>query len=522
VNFGGNVVQLRLLGTLEVNLGGKPVADALSKKAQAILVYLGVTGRPQSRTVLATLLWGDMPESSARANLRKALADLRRELAPTLQIERQSVAFAPDIDPWVDAVEFEALINAASSPVDTEQLQTAVDLYQGDFLTGFYVRNAPEFEAWMLSEQARLRELMIQGLHTLTTYFAEHGDLSQGIAAARRLLNLEPWREEAHRQLMLLLAQDGQRGAALAQFEVCREMLAEELGVEPGRETAVLYERIRDDALVTDVGTGVERPEPEVEAAAQTPHKNYELPAPATSFVGRVQELDEIRQLLLDEPGCRMVSLVGTGGVGKTRLALAIASEIADAFPQGVCFVPLVKVSGTEFMVSAVAEALNFNFSGGMDPKAQLLNHLRDKKLLLVLDNFEHLLPTAFSTSAAAENGVELLSDILAAAPEVTLLVTSRERLKLQEEWGYDVQGMDYPSREVGEQTARAEQQLSVANYQRYSAIHLFVQRARRADASFRLDAEDIPHVVRVCQLVAGSPLGPQSSRAAALRKAVG
>ena len=119
-------------------------------------------------------------------------------------------------------------------------------LYRGDFLAGFYVREALDFETWMLTEQARLRELVIQALHTLATHHAEQGELAQGIGDLRRLLNLEPWREEAHRHLMRLLAQDGQRSTALAQYEICRQALAEELGVEPGPETIALYERIRD------------------------------------------------------------------------------------------------------------------------------------------------------------------------------------------------------------------------------------------------------------------------------------
>ena len=236
------MLRLRLLGTPEISLAGKPVAGTLSNKAQAILAYLAVTGQPQSRTVLAGLLWGDMPDAVARTNLRKALGTLRQVLDPYLQIERQTVAFKPEIELWVDAVAFEAGVNSATSPVDAGRLQAALELYQGDFLAGFYVRNAPDFEDWMYAEQGRLRELVVQALHTLAGHYAGQGQLTEGLAYNRRLLALEPWREEAHRQVMLLLAQTGQRRAALAQYETCRQVLAEELAVEPGRETVALYE----------------------------------------------------------------------------------------------------------------------------------------------------------------------------------------------------------------------------------------------------------------------------------------
>ncbi len=491
-------MQLRLLGTVEVNLQGKSIAGTLSKKAQAILAYLGMTGRPQSRAVLATLLWGDMPDSAARTNLRKALALLRQELTPYLQIERQSVAFAPEAELWVDAVEFETLINAASSPVNAKQLQTAVNLYNGDFLTGFYVHNAPDFEAWMLSEQARLRELMIKALHTLTTHFAEHGELSQGITAARRLLNLEPWREEAHRQLMLLLAQDGQRGAALAQFEACREMLAEELGVEPGRETVALYKRIRDDELVIDVETPktedevvVLPPQRSTLPASQAPPTTAVLPAQPTSFVGREQELADICQLLLDEPDCRMVSLVGPGGIGKTRLAIQSGHLLRErqtqsgSFSDGILFVSLAPVSTAGGLVSAIAEAANFHFYSSVPPRQQLLDYLQGKEILLILDNFEHLLPEAM-----------LISDILTTAPGIKVLATSIESLNLQEEWVHPVAGLPYP------QDEDPTQQMT-----NYDAVRLFEQSARRARIDFKL-ANETHAVAQICRLVEGMPLG--------------
>ena len=238
-------LQLRLLGNPEISLNGEAATQALGGKAQAILYYLATTGQPQSRTTLAGLLWGDVPDVTARASVRKALANLRRVLGHQLDLDGQIVAFKPDQAHWVDVVDFVA----KAGSLEAARLEEAVDLYRGDFLSGFYVRNAPDFENWMLAEQARLRELIVQALHSLAAHHAGQGELARGIGYVRRLISLEPWREEAHRQLMLLLARDGQRSAALAQYEVCRQALADELGVEPGRETVALYEQIRDGEL---------------------------------------------------------------------------------------------------------------------------------------------------------------------------------------------------------------------------------------------------------------------------------
>jgi DNA-binding SARP family transcriptional activator len=227
-------LTLRLFGPPQIIVDEVPLKEPLLSKAQAILYYLAATGRPQSRTTLAGLLWGDMTEDTARTNLRKALADLRQALADFVLIDRQTVSLRTERRIQIDVVEFLDKIKLTAETVDFEALEEAIGLYQGDFLAGFYVRNAPDFESWLYTEQARLREMVVQALHLLSGHYAQLGDTTRGIGYVRQLLALEPWREEAHRHLMDLLAQAGQRGAALAQYEICRQVLAEELGVEPG------------------------------------------------------------------------------------------------------------------------------------------------------------------------------------------------------------------------------------------------------------------------------------------------
>lgn len=209
----------------------------------------------------------------------------------------------------------------------------------------------------------------------------------------------------------------------------------------------------------------------------------YNLPANLTPFVGREPELAALGRLLND-PLCRLLTLIGTGGIGKTRLAIEAASRQQERFSSGVCFVPLAALSSSTYLVEAIADALAFSFQGQIEPRAQLFDHLSTRQLLLVLDNLEHLL-----------DGVTLLADILQHAPDMKLLTTSRERLNLQSEWVYTVEGLDIPPTDQAE---RAEE---------YTAVELFVHSARRTRAEFTLQAEERPAVVHICQLVEGMPL---------------
>lgn len=209
----------------------------------------------------------------------------------------------------------------------------------------------------------------------------------------------------------------------------------------------------------------------------------HHLPPQPTPFVNRVNELAVIGRLLAD-PACRLLTLLGPGGIGKTRLALQTASERAEDFAHGVYFVPLSAVSSVDLVVPAIADALQFPLQGQESPADQLLRFLSSQRLLLVLDTFEHLL-----------DATALLTDILHAAPQVKLIVTSRERLRLQEEWVLNVAGLEISD-------------LDDSNPEASPAIQLFLQRARQADVQFRLGAADKPFVARICRLVGGMPLG--------------
>ena len=473
-------LQLFVLGRPRIHRGGQPLTELVSAKAQALLLYLAFSGKTCSRSALAGLLWGDMPEETARANLRLALTKLRKFVGDHLHIGWQEIAFNPDLPYRLDAADF---LRYASQPEKhpVEQLQSALNLYRGDFLDDFSLHQAPEFEAWALVERERLRQIAFKGWSYLASVYRQQGAYSESIEATRQVLALEPWHEEGYQQLMGLLVQSGQRSAALAQYEVCRHVLAEELGIAPSPETVALYEQIKRETGTVDFLL----PPLETVPVTLTPSN---LPTPLTPLVGRERECAQVAERLLN-PECRLLTLVGPGGIGKTRLALAAAASLPHVFADGVLFVPLSGSGGaqtgeaTDVLVAGIAAALHYTFTSPRPPRDLLLHYLADKTLLLVLDNLEQW-------RAAAK----WLAELLRHAPGCKLLITSRERLGVAGEWLYEVQGLPFAANEQ-----RAMPLFS-------PAALFFAQCAQRLQPDFDPAAE-MTAMNRICTLVAGSPL---------------
>jgi DNA-binding SARP family transcriptional activator len=272
-------LEIHLLGSFQATLDGEPLDGIRSDKTRALLAYLAVeTGRTHNRNALSALLWGESPEAAARASLRSSLSNLRRLIrqlaadgdSPILDITRHSARFDVGLDTcWLDVAEFDALIDAchahshrnlADCPACIARLERAVELYQGDFLAGLALPDSTAFDEWRVVQQERYHQHMLAALEALAAHTIAAGNLTKAQGYVRRQLALEPWREEAHRRLMHLLALDGQRSAALAQYETCRRLLADELGVEPAPETEALYAEIRTGKLTPILSK--ERPAP--------------------------------------------------------------------------------------------------------------------------------------------------------------------------------------------------------------------------------------------------------------------
>ncbi len=495
-------LKLAVLGKLQINRDSHALVEQLPLKGQALLVYLMLNRQPYSRAALAGLLWGEMPDEVAKTNLRLTISRLRKVLGlgDYLLASRQSVSFNFERPHNLDAAEFEKASRPAT--LSATSLHHLLSLYRGDFLEDFYLPDAPAFESWVLAERERLRQIALGAYAHLIQVSRQSGQLGEGIALARRLLVLEPWHEEAHRALMWLLAADGQRSAALAQYETCRRLLHEELGVEPAAETIALYEQIRDDKVRGWQGDKVTPPHLAMYSSPTssplhlvTTSSPHNLPPSLTPFIGREAELGRLVARVLD-PAYRLVTLVGEGGVGKTRLALTTAARLLEdaqaqeRFPNGVWFVPLAGLSAETAdantleneIAAAIGSALGITFVSAAEPKTQLLSYLRHKRCLLLLDNFEEF------TAAG-----QLVLDLLANS-DVTIVVTSREPLYFQAEYLLRLEGLAVPDEDEGE-TAVA-----------YDSVKLFLERAERAMGR-PLATASLPPVVAICRLVAGLPL---------------
>lgn len=498
-------LSLGVLGSPQVLIDDTPVTLFESDKVRALLVYLAVEAdRPHRRESLVGLLWPDCPEQVARHNLRQALLNLRLAIGdriarpPYLLISRGAIQFNRASDLTLDLAQFDAIFHACDQDrrrggedpsIRAARLEEMVKLYRGEFLQDFFLEDSAEFEDWVLVQRESLHQHVLTACSELASHYELHGDYQAARRHAQRQLELDPWREEAHCQMMRALVLDGQRTAALAQYETCRRVLAEELGVEPSAEMRGLVEQIRAGELETKDDSPSSVPAAPIHNTwAARPGAG--LPASLTSFHGREQELIDLDRLIAN-PECRCISLVGPGGIGKTRLAVQAAQQHHADLAHGVAFIPLASIGSVEAAIPAMAGALRLSFYGPSDPKVQLLNYLGEKQMLLILDNVEQLL----TEEPLQANIVELMLEILRRAPGVKLMVTSREALNLQGEWVFEVRGLAFPGTE---QTQKTDE---------YAAVALFIQRARRASPGLAFDEADRAGIARICRLVEGLPL---------------
>ncbi len=459
------MIHVQVFGELSIRRDGAPLPPFKSRKVLALLIYLALNPGAHSRSRLAGLLWSDSPEPKALGNLRFALWNLSQVLGPqAFDADRLSVAWQNRPDIVLDVEEFltalwQARPGPAEAPEVLQALERAVQVYRGDLLDGFELPDDVLFNEWLQQQRAYLHELAVETFYRLARAYLARHQWAAAIATARRLLALEPWHEEALQALMLALARGGQRSAALAQYAAFEDVLRSELGTRPSAATVRLYERIR--------------------AAESAPRHN--LPAPLTPFVGRTDELNALLRLL-DDPDCRLITLTGPGGVGKTRLAQQAAQARAEYFLNGVAWIEFEAVDSPARLLPTIAEHFGLEWRAN-NLADRLARFLRDKEMLLVLDNLEQL-----------RAGAGQLAELLRRAPEVKILVTSRERLNLQCEWVFPLDGLAFPRAEGEDITP-------------YDAVRLFLQTARRADRHFALGPSTTPAVRRICQIVQGLPL---------------
>jgi non-specific serine/threonine protein kinase len=450
--------RLNLLGAFRIERNSHPIRFP-TRKVEALLAFLAVCPEAHSREKLAALLWGDSTDDQARHSLRTALATIRKELGDGILLaDRETVQLNPDTSIWVDVREFEKIGDSSIS-----HPQSLISLYQGDLLTDFY-------DDWIVPERERLRELYLGLLLAVVQRFRSESQYERAVEYACKILATDPANEKAHQHLIFCYAAMGDRSAALKQYDECARLLHDELGVEPSSETAALRERIQAEL------TGAKSRE-----ALMT-----NLPHPLTSFVGRAREIVEINQLLAH---ARLITLIGAGGCGKTRLAIRVASDLAaeNRFANGVWWVDLAALTDAALVTPAVAATFHLRQESPATPLGTILtDHLRDKATLLLLDNCEHL----FDACA------RLVHTLLTACPRLQILATSRAALGIAGEVAWRVPSLTLPD----------AAQAPPHEIARFDAVRLFAERAALAAPHWKLP-EHAPTVARICARLDGMPL---------------
>ena len=463
------MLEIHLFGRFEILIDGQPL-EIPSRPAQALLAYLALhPSVAHRRERLAGLLWPESDETKARRYLSQALWRLRKRLGDAyFQADKLTITFTPQPDDRLD-------VHILTQPAQTaDSLSRTLSVYQGRLLPGFY-------DDWAWKQAEHFQALFERQAQTLIDWLLGERRWRDVLEWGEHWLRLGETPEPAYRALMQAHAGLGDHAGVAAVYQRCVVALNRDLGVEPSAETTALYESIRSGDFAT-------RFAPPQTVSPQITALCHNLPVLPTPFIGRQRELAELDKQIAD-PQNRLVTIVGPGGMGKTRLAQAAAEAQTrrDECPysDGVFFVDLAPLNKARQIPQAIAQALQIQLTGGeVGTEEQLLAYLGDKNMLFLLDNFEHL-----------SEGVGLVSEILQRAPGVQILVTSRERLHLRQEQLYPISGLAFPDWETLEEEAE------------YTAFQLFLGTAQRICPDFELAESDLTHLTHICQLVDGSPL---------------
>jgi predicted ATPase/DNA-binding SARP family transcriptional activator len=480
------MLALSLLGPFAVHLEERPLSQLTAQKAQALLIYLAVEGRQaHSRDSLMTLLWPDYPQKSAQQSLRQTLFLLRKAIessdtnTPTILSDRLTVSLNPDANLALDVTQFEQLAGNGRSP---QEWQQAADLYRGHFLADFYLPDSELFEEWAASKRAFYQRQIQALLQRLVDYQLGIGDLNAAETAVRQQLALDNLQEAAHRKLLEILAQNGRRQEALTHYTSLSQLLLEELAIEPETETISLIEAIRAGEIVKEPPVS---PQQSIKQDRKSEPFNHNLPQRLTSFIGRETEVEAIAELLAQN---RLVMLMGAGGIGKTALSIQMGQQLVDTFPDGAWLVDLVPISDPALLPQTIAYTLGLRESSNRPISDILLDFLKDKEILLILDNCEHVIQAAAQFSALS----------LQACSGLKILANSREKLDIAGEFAFSVPPLSIP------QVLQTE---TWVQWHQYEAVRLFVERATAVLPIFQVTPDNIEPLVQICQQLDGIPL---------------
>jgi predicted ATPase/DNA-binding SARP family transcriptional activator len=475
-------VRIRLLGGFEVTVGARTIEEGawrLRKAANLVKLLALAAGNRLHREQVMYTLWPHLGTSAASNNLRQTVHSARRTLDPTmgsryLASRDESLVLCPESFLWVDVDAFEEAARSARRSREPAVYRVALDLYTGELLP------TDRYEEWAEEPRRRLQERYLSLLQGLAHLHEELADYDSAIDTLRRVVLEEPIREEAHVGLMRLYALVGNNKEALAQYGRLEETLSRALGTEPAASSRALGEEITAGRFPPTERRSLDYPPEEPPDSGR-----HNLPATRNSFVGREVEL---RNLKRDLAMTRLLTLTGAGGCGKTRLALEVARELVGAYPGGVWLVELAALSEGALVTHAVASVLGVKEQPDRSLTDALVDYLRDKRVLLILDNCEHLV-----------DAVARLADIfLNSCPYLRVLATSRESLNVEGELTWLVPSLSVPS--LG-------QSPRVGELEAYESVRLFVERTRHRNPSFSVTPENANAVARICEQLDGIPL---------------
>lgn len=525
--------HIQLFGIAQVFVDGE-VVQIRRRKALALFIYLLMNPTAQSRVRLSGLLWEADTQSKTNAYLRLLIHELKQVLGDDLLVDESRIEIAPDIDIWIDAVQFNQLVHEslANNVHDRiEHLNDALALYSDEFLLDLCLPDAPKFEVWLGLQRNRFHELLVQVYQELVDGYLMVGESRKGLDIGQRWLLREPHSEAAYYALMQLHYRMWRRSTALVYYQRLCDMLVREFSISPTPRTQALYNLIRRADLQDNVFSGVldsilmqhiqhpnitiqrqqllsdeefhrlsenypdlksiqidirdDKAEIRLQSHQDGLVKEHNIPQNPAPFVGREREIEEISQAIgLAEN--RLVTLLGLGGIGKTRLAQELGVRQAEYFEHGVTFVALEHAQSEDDIFYAIADALELDIPHLRDAaRESVLRQLKQGQRLLILDNYEHLV--AYSP---------VVRHFLEESSQLNILVTSRERLNIEGEVIYPVHGMHYPDKGSSE------------SLNDYESIRLFMERLRRVRPTKMINDDELREIAIICRLVQGVPLG--------------